>query len=189
MIEDLDAPDSTDLDQQTTDQPRRSRPLLATVLAGLCALVLCAGLIFWFWLHGQSEENAAAEQDRIAAMQAAEKFTVTWNTFRPTDADTYVDRVTPLLSTKFATEFKDASKDVVTGITQQRLFSKGKVLEDGDGVPLVGIASIDSDSAEVLVVADATRVANRQRVLRHWRWQISLVKVDGDWLVDSFKEV
>jgi len=186
---DPDAPDDTDLDQPTTDQPRRSRPLLATVLVGLCALVLCGGLIFWFWLHGQTEENSASEQDRIAAMQAAENFTVVWNTFRPTDANTYVDRVTPLLSTKFATQFKDASKDVVTGITQQRLFSKGKVLTDGDGIPLVGIASIDSDSAEVLVVADAARVANRQRVLRHWRWQISMVKVDGHWLVDSFKEV
>ena len=63
------------------------------------------------------------------------------------------------------------------------------MLTDGDGIPLVGIASIDGDSAEVLVVSDANRVANRQRVLRHWRWQVSLVKVDGEWLVDDFKEV
>ena len=24
---------------------------------------------------------------------------------------------------------------------------------------------------------------------KHWRWQISFVKTDGEWLVDEFKEV
>ena len=185
MIED----DDQHLDEPAPHERRRSRPLLATVLTGLCALVLFSGLVFLFWLRGQTQEHEDAQQDRAAVVQAAQRFTVTWNTFRPKDADTYVERVTPLLSTKFAKEFADASEDVVTGITQQRLFSKGRVLTDGDDVPLVGIASIDPDSAEVLVVADATRVANRQRVLRHWRWQLSMVKVDGEWLVDHFKEV
>jgi hypothetical protein len=175
-------------DSSPTSQPR-SRPGLATVLAALCALTLVAGIVLVFWLHGQSQEDADAEQDRIAVMQAAETFTETWNTFRPTEMNDYVDRVAPLLSTRFATEFTDASKDLVTSVTEQRLFSKGGVLTDADDIPLVGIASIDSDSAEVLVVADANRVANRQRVVRHWRWQISMVKVDGEWLVDDFEEV
>ena len=172
----------------TTEQPR-SRPGLAAVLAALCVLALVGGIVLFFWLQDRTDDNAAAEQDRIEAMQAAERFAVEWNTFRPTEVDDYIDRVTPLLSSKFEGEFSNASADVVEGITQQRLFSKGEVLRDGDGVPLVGIASIDADSAEVLVVSDAKRVANRQRVLRHWRWQVSLVKVDGEWLVDKFKEV
>jgi hypothetical protein len=32
-------------------------------------------------------------------------------------------------------------------------------------------------------------VSGGQAVLRHWRWQISMDKVGGKWLVDSFKEV
>jgi len=178
-----------DFEEHTPDDQPRSRPRLATVLAVLCALALIGGIVLALWLQDRTEEAEAAEQDRIEAMQAAEEFTVVWNTFRPKDASTYVERVSPLLSSKFKGEFTNAAEDVVVGITQQRLFSKGEVLRDGDGIPLVGISSIDPDSAEVLVVADAKRVANRQRVLRHWRWQVSLVKVDGEWLVDSFKEV
>lgn len=172
----------------TADRPSR-RPRLAAALAALCVLALVGGLVLAFWLQDRTEEREAAEQDRIEAMQAAQAFTEVWNTFRPNDVSGYVERVTPLLTSKFETEFSNAAEDVVTGITQQRLSSRGEVLTDADGVPLVGISSIDPDSAEVLVVADANRVANRQRVLRHWRWQVSLRKVDGEWLVDSFKEV
>ena len=122
-------------------------------------------------------------------MQASERFVETWNTFAPDDVDGYVERVSALLTTKFRTEFTGAAEDVVTGIEQQQLTSTGEVLVDGDGIPLVGIATLDPDSAEVLVVSDANRVSGGQEVLRHWRWQVSLVKVDGEWLVDSFKEV
>jgi hypothetical protein len=186
VIEDPDH----DRDEPTTDDDRpRSRPWLATTLAALCALTLIGGLVLVYWLHDRTEEIDAAEQDRAEVIEAAETFTVVWNTFRPKDASTYVERVAPLLTSKFESEFTNASEDVIAGITQQRLFSKGEVLKDGDGVPLIGISSIDQDSAQVLVVADANRVANRQRVVRHWRWQVSLAKVDGEWLVDSFEEV
>jgi hypothetical protein len=63
------------------------------------------------------------------------------------------------------------------------------VLADEKEIPLIGIASMDDDSAEVLVVSDAQRVASGQEVLRHWRWQVSLVLRDGKWLVDDFEEV
>jgi Mce-associated membrane protein len=179
--------DHQDLDERTTDDRLRRR--LATVLAALCVLALIGGVALVLWLRDQGADVAASERDRTEVMQAAERFTVEWNTFRPDEVDTYVERVAPLLSSKFEGEFTEAAPDVVAGITQQRLFSKGEVLKDGDGIPLVGISSIDNDSAEVLVVADANRVANRQRVLRHWRWQVSLIQVDGTWLVDEFEEV
>ena len=60
----------------------------------------------------------------------------------------------PSLRLPFTPVETSAAPDVVEGITQQRLFSKGEVLRDGDGVPLVGVSSIDADSAEVLVVSD-----------------------------------
>jgi len=97
--------------------------------------------------------------------------------------------VSPLLTTKFRTEFTDAAKDVVTGIEAQQLSSEGKVLVDSDGIPLVGIASLDDDSAEVFVVSDASRVAGGQQVLRQWRWQLSMTKSGEEWLVDDFSEV
>lgn len=172
----------------TEDDRPRSRGRLATVLALLCVLALAGGIALMFWLQNETDEREAAEDDRIAAMQAAARFTEEWNTFRPSTASTYVERVSPLLTSRFRAEFENAAADVVTGITQGRLLSKGEVLET-EGVPIVGIASIDPDSAKVLVVADAPRVSNGQRIVRHWRWEVSLEKVDGEWLVDEFKDV
>lgn len=165
------------------------RPRLATVLAALTALALVGVTALGWWLHSADQEQREDEQNRIAVMQASERFVETWNTFTPDDVDGYVERVSELLTTKFRTEFTGAAGDVVTGIEQQELSSEGEVLVDGDGIPLVGIATIDPDSAEVLVVSDANRVSGGQEVLRHWRWQVSLRKVDGEWLVDSFSEV
>jgi hypothetical protein len=169
------------------DQPRN--PRLATVLAALCVVVLVGGIVMVLLLNRAGDEQDRREQDRAAAVQAAQRFTETFNTFEADGAQAYVDAVAPLLSTKFRKEFTDGAQDVVTGIEQQQLSSTGEVLVDGDGIPLVGVGTIDDDSAEVLVVSDAERVAGGQQVVRHWRWQVSLVKVDDAWLVDSFKEV
>lgn len=164
-------------------------PNLATVLAIVCVLALIATVWVGLWLKHRSDEAAQADQDRADVVAAAQRFTETWNTFKPKQVSQYINQVSPLLTTKFRTQFNNAAQDVIRGIQQQRLSSQGKVLTDGEGTPLVGIATIDPDSAEVLVASDARRVSGGQAVLRHWRWQISLDKVDGKWLVDSFKEV
>ena len=180
---------ASDAEEVTRPPSASHRPRLATVLAALVALALVAGVVLGWWLRSTGQEQRETEQDRLAVMQASERFVETWNTFTPEDVDGYVERVSALLTTKFRTEFTGAAEDVVTGIERQQLSSTGEVLVDGDGIPLVGIATIDPDSAEVLVVSDANRVSGGQEVLRHWRWQVSLVKVDDEWLVDSFKEV
>lgn len=166
----------------------RRRPLLATVLAALCLVLIAAGVVLFVYEQPVGADTAAAE-NRAEVVQAAERFTETWNTFTPQDASAYVKRVAPLLTTKFRTEFTHASTDVINGIQQQSLSSSGKVLVDEAGIPLVGIERIDPDSASVLVVSDSNRVSNGQKVLRHWRWEIELLKVRGHWLVDSFKEI
>ncbi|WP_148572848.1 hypothetical protein [Nocardioides caldifontis] len=174
---------------EETDRRPPGRRRLATVLAVLTVLALVGTVVLLVWLRGETSDADAAGQDRLEVVQAAERFVETWNTFTPDAADQYVEEVAPLLSTKFRKEFTDSAQDVLAGIQQQQLSSKGEVLVDADGIPLVGIATIDADSAEVLVVSDADRVSSGQQVARHWRWQVSLVQVDGEWLVDSFKEV
>ena len=51
------------------------------------------------------------------------------------------------------------------------------------------MATLDDDSARVLVVADAAVESVADARQRHFRWEISLVKVDGEWLVDDFAPV
>jgi len=173
-----------------SEPPQRDRGrTLATVLAALTVLVLVGVVVLLLWLRGETTDVDAADQDRLEVVQAAERFVETWNTFTPDGADQYVEEVAPLLSTKFRKEFTDSAENVLTGIRQQQLSSEGEVLVDADGIPLVGVATIDPDSAEVMVASDANRVSSGQQVVRHWRWQVSLVQVDGEWLVDAFKEV
>jgi hypothetical protein len=178
----------------------RTRPGLATLLAALCLLTLVVGTALTYWVKDHSPDrpdsspllsSAVADEDadRLAVIQATERFTETFNNFSAKDPQGYIDKVKPLLSTKFRTDFTGSSQDVITGITQQKLSSRGKVLTDDAGIPLVAVASLDPDSAQALVAADARRTDAGQTVLRHWRWQVSLVKVGDDWLVDSFKEV
>ena len=168
---------------------RQTRPRLATALAVLCVLALVGGVVAGLWMRGRSADIEADDTARAELVQAAQRFTVTWNTIDPKKPQEYVDAVSPLLSTKFRKEFTDTQSDVIGGITQLGLSSTGKVLNDEDGLPLIGIADLDDDSAKVLVVSDSRRVSSGQPVVRHWRWELSMVEVDGDWLVDGLKAV
>ncbi len=168
---------------------RQTRPRLATALAVLLALALVAGVAVGLWMRGRSSDIDAGDTDRAEVVQAAQRFTVTWNTIDPAKVQEYVDAVEPLLSTKFRKEFTDTQQDVIGGITQLGLSSTGKVLNDEDGIPLIGIADLDADSAKVMVVSDAQRVSGGQPVVRHWRWELTMVKVKDQWLVDDLKAV
>ena len=114
---------------QAPSSPRARKathhPVLATVLAALCVLVLVGGIVLGVVLRGKSDDIGAQERDEVAVRAAAQRFTETWNTFSADDAQGYVDEVSPLLSTKFRAQFTDAATDVVSGIQQQQLSSKG----------------------------------------------------------------
>ncbi len=172
-----------------TGRRRQHRPRLATALAVLCVLALVGGVVAGVWMRRESSDIEAADTARAEVVQAAQRFTVTWNTIDPKKPEDYVAAVAPLLSTKFRKEFTDNKQDVIGGITQLGLSSTGKVLSDEDGIPLVGIADLDGDSAKVMVVSDSQRVSGGQPVVRHWRWELGMVKVDGKWLVDDLKAV
>ena len=163
-------------------------PVLATTLAALCLLLVVAGVAVFLYVH-PAQAQAAQAEDRAAVVQAAERFVETRDTFTAKDVDGYIARVGPLLTTKFRAQFVKLTQGLAEGIKQQSMQSKGKVLVDEAGIPLVGIARIDPDSATVLTVSDAYRVVSGQKVLRHFRGEIQLVKVQGKWLVDDFKNL
>ncbi len=163
---------------------------LANVLALLCAVVLIAGLVLGLWLRDQAGEIDEREQDRAEVVQAAQRFTVTWNTIDPEEADQYLEQVSGLITERFQEEaFGGQGQQAAEVIRKGGVTSDAKVLTDGDGVPLVGISVIDPNSATVLVVSDSQRSVKEQQALRHWRWQLELVKQDGEWLVDDLATI
>ncbi len=125
-------------------------------------------------------EDAAVRQDVRAA---SERFASAINTYDVTDLDPYVKRVKPLLTDELAEQFEASTQDLLARFAETKIVSKGTVNQ-------VAIDSIDVDSAETLAaITVGTEPENLQYGQPRLRWKISLIKVDGKWLVDNFSNV
>lgn len=170
--------------------PQVRRPSVTALLVALCLVVLTAAVVVALVLRARDAEIQAEQNRRAEVVAAAQRFTITWNTIDPEQIEQYVDEVGSLLTDDFRQEaFGDEVDEAVELLREGGLTSDARVLTDEDGVPLVGVSTIDPNSATVLVVADSNRTIDEQRVRRHWRWQLELVKQDDQWLVDDLKTV
>lgn len=166
-------------------RPRMSPRLTWGIAAVLGVFALAALVMIVFELASlrpRYQEAQAEQQARADATRVAEQFAAQVNNYDVKTIDDYQAGITPLLTTKFKGEFEKAMTDIVTSVQEAKMESEGKVLASG-------VASVDADSAEVLVVSDATVKTVFDTRARHFRWEVSLVKVDGDWLVDNFTPV
>jgi hypothetical protein len=177
-------------DTMTSSLPAERRPWMSPglsrgITAVLAIVVLAAAALIVVqlvsvrprYLEAQAEEQARAE-----AVRSAERFVVEANNFDASDLPTLKQRLSPMLTTKFRSGFEATIDDILTQIEEAELVSEGEVLRSA-------VASVDTDSAEVLVVADATAKSTFGERARHFRWSVDLAKVDGDWLVDNFTPV
>ncbi|HSE10377.1 MAG TPA: hypothetical protein VLB29_17070 [Nocardioidaceae bacterium] len=151
---------------------------MAAVLVLLLVVAVAAGV--WGFTKLRSAE--ATLDDRADVVRVAEQFAVSVNNYDASSIDDYKSSVGELLSTKFSAEFDKAMQDIVAQVQEAQMESNGEVLASG-------VATIDNDSARVLVVADAAVKTVFDDRDRHFRWEVSLVKVDGEWLVDDFTPV
>jgi hypothetical protein len=151
---------------------------MVAVLALLLVVAVVAGI--WGFTRLRSAESAL--DDRADVVRVAEQFAVSVNNYDSASIDGYKSSVGELLSTKFSAEFDKAMEDIVVQVQEAQMQSDGEVLASG-------VATLDDDSARVLVVADAAVKTVFDDRTRHFRWEVSLVKVDGEWLVDDFTPV
>jgi hypothetical protein len=160
---------------------RAARSAVVAVLVTVLVLLLVpAGAAVWGYTR------LSAVEDRLDAradvLRVAEQFTVAVNNYDASSIEDYRSDVGALLSTKFQGEYDKTMEKVVPQVQQAEMSSEGEVLSSG-------VATVDDDSARVLVVADATVKTVYDERQRHFRWEVSLVKVDGEWLVDDFTPV
>jgi hypothetical protein len=185
-----DTKDATASDPVTSNPSEKRRPWMSAglsraIAAVLALIVLVAAAVVVYelvsvrprYLDARAEEHARTE-----VVRSAERFVVEANNFDASDLPTLKQRIAPMLTTKFRTDFESTIDDILTQIEQAKLVSKGEVLRSA-------VASVDADSAEVLVVADASAQSSFGTRARHFRWSVDLVKVDGRWLVDNFTPV
>lgn len=157
-------------------------PAVRIGIAAVLAVLLVGSVVVGAIALDKVAETDARKEARQEAVRAAERFTAQVNNYDTESIDRYEKSIRPMLSTKFRGEFEKAMEDIVTSVKEVEMSSKGNVLASG-------VASVDQDSARVLVVADADVKTVIDTRKRHFRWQISLVKVSGDWLVDDFTPV
>ena len=155
---------------------------VAAFLTLVAILAVVALVVELTSLKGRSEAVRSDESARSAVVRAAERFAVQVNNYDVGSVDRYQATITPFLSPKFKGEFDKAMTDIVASVKQAKMTSKGQVLTSA-------VASLDPDSAKVLVVSDATVKTVFDSRARHFRWEVSLVKIDGSWLVDDFTPV
>jgi hypothetical protein len=155
------------------------------IAAFLTILAIVAVVALVVELTSLKSRSGALRSDlsaRSAVVRAAERFSVQVNNYDVSSVDRYQATITPLLSPKFKGEFDKAMTDIVASVKQAKMSSRGEVLTSA-------VAGLDPDSAKVLVVSDATVKTVFDSRARHFRWEVSLVKIDGSWLVDDFTPV
>lgn len=138
----------------------------------------------------RAEQTTDDERVREDVMAATRQFVLNMGTYGPEDLDDkgkmpgYRDRVKPLLTTSFGTQFEEA----IT--VAEQLVAKFAQKREAD-VYGVGVASFDNDSAKALIAGALTDSFGKgeQEDPRQFRWEVDLVKVDGDWLVDNYEPV
>ena len=194
--------DRAGVTDETTHDDHRSAAPWRLVLAGALVVVLLAALGTAVWLTATRGfeaigiEGGAGEvqSEREAVMSQTRQFMLRANTYGPdqlddsgrlTDYRDLVEEViTPKLSTSFEKEVTAAEQIVAqTGASRTtEVFS-------------TGVSTIDGDSATALVAGTfVTSYPDKQGEAQPtepvpFRVQVSLVKTEGDWLVDDFDPI
>lgn len=133
-------------------------------------------------LIGARDELAA---DRHAVITRASDFAVTFNTYSSDKKSDYQRRVKPLMTPAYYKDFLKIT-DVMFQVVEDKRQTSGDVK-----VLAVAVDRIDKDSASAIVALDATvhRSDSDEGVARRFRWQISMRKMRGQWLVHEFDGV
>jgi Mce-associated membrane protein len=194
-------PDEQVHDEPVTDAadgaPVRSPGFRLVLLVGLVA-VLVAGLGSLAYLLstravggvGIGGDQAQVQADREAVMAQTEQFVLRFGTYGPDLLDQqgampdYRQRVKDVITPKFAVSF-----DKQAG-TAEEIVAKAEISRSAD-VFATGVSAIDNDSATALVAGTLTDPYPEQGQLEPtpFRFEVTLVKVKGSWLVDDFTPV
>jgi Mce-associated membrane protein len=183
----------------TDDTPRSTtfRLVLLVVLVVLLVVSSCA--LVWV-LTTRGGESNDVQEEREEVMSQTRQFVLRLNTYGPEDLDdqqhltAYKDQVDEVITPKFATDFESSGLPIAEQTVAQAGYSRAAEVFG------VGVQQLDEDSAVAIVAAGLTgsypdpkhpddpskRVAAGEDVLR---WEVDLVKTDGQWLVDDYAPV
>lgn len=154
------------------------------VLAVVLLLVGAAGFAAPFTFA----KSGSHDSDGQEITSRAKDFAATYNTYSYDDLDDYQKRMKSLLTDSYNEQFVEITNALFPTLKKARQSS-------GDPKVLaVALKSLGSNSATVLVAVDAKITTTdakdkRASTMRHFRWELTFKKADGQWLIDDFQSV
>lgn len=180
----------------STERSRRER--LVLLVAGIVVAACLISLVVLLTVRdsGSDTSTSATERDREDIMSVSQQFVLRLGTFGPADLNEerqmpeWIAGVSDLLTTKFGAGFVQAAEVREAAVAEQGLRSVAKVY-------IVGVSSQEGDSATALVGGTLAQSYpatgnTKQRLsvpLDQFRFNVKLVKVKGEWLVDDFDDI
>jgi Mce-associated membrane protein len=152
-------------------------------VAVLIVPVLVAGAV-WVWQDGERDAAAAEAAEDRAALNAATLQTLNWASVDYRDVDTFVEKVTEGATGPFLQQFQESETAL------RRLIGANESVQ----VPTIprggaGLLERRGDEARVLIVMDAqvTNTSSPKPQPRQYRLQVTVTKVDGQWLTSELE--
>jgi Mce-associated membrane protein len=162
-------------------RPKRKRPQWTSVglAVALCAAVVAASLFGFHWYRDRALDRAHQQ-----AVAAARQTTVNFVSVSASSVDRDLQRILAGATGDFKDEFSRGQSQVRATIVENAVESRGTVLR-------AALVSGDRRTAVVLVAIDAT-VKNSKAPdgrLSHYRIQVEVAYVSGQWLVSRMQFV
>jgi Mce-associated membrane protein len=187
---------SLDSGQDESTPPREGRTSsgFRRGLAFVLALVLVVSLGIAIWLAAVRRGEAGdVQRERETVMAQSRQFLLRMGTYGPDLLDQddampeYRARVSEVITPKFKASFEQEA-----GVAE-RLVAQGRASREAE-VFATGVSDLDPDSATALVAGTFTDTyeVDGEPVTGEpvpFRIEVSLVKIDGEWLVDDFTPV
>lgn len=128
-----------------------------------------------------SGESLEVDPDIAKVKAVAEEFALRMDSLSSKDVPGYIKSVGELMTTKCRGDFEKTGAILSSSIGTVEFTTKGFIRG-------TGIANLDRDSAEVMIVHDAEKTAPEasQPLTSQFRWTVNLRKIDGTWRVDKF---
>lgn len=187
----------TDRSLGGTATPRTLKVALWVALAALVVgLALFGSLAVAAYLDADDEASVAqpalthgADSERRVLLDRTREFALAFMTYGPKDLEgekltAYRERVAALITDKFEPSFQEEAVIPEQLVLEHQVRSAARVFG-------VGVVEVSSDQATTLVAVEATAYQGKSEYgsASLFRFEVTLRKIDGDWLVDDFHAV
>jgi Mce-associated membrane protein len=152
----------------------------------LVLLVLaCAALTTWLYFSWYRPDTQTGPDARAVAIDAARDGTIAMLTYTPETVDSDLAAARSHLTGDFLSYYETFGRQVVAPASKQ------KALKTSAEVVGAAVTDIHPDSAAVLVFVNQTTTSKEHPdpTMAARSVQVSMSKVDGNWLIDKFEPV